>query len=97
MEANLAFPLKAIHRVESFRSVVGFDWWAVQLHKIECVDLQRFEAILDEWREVRVGEQLSVLRRQPAANFGCDDRDAFPCFLRSLRMPAIRRSDVWSP
>ena len=94
MEANLAFPLKTIHRLKSFRSVVGFDWRAVQLHEVERVNLKRLETILDEWREVGVGEQRGVLLRQPAADFSCDDRNAFSLLLALLedaRDQALRR------
>ena len=98
MEANSAFPLKTIHRLKDFWTVVGFDWRAVQLHEVERIDLKRLKAILDEWREICVGEQ-----RRRLASAACRPilvatiGTLFPCFLRSLRMPAIRRSDVWSP
>ena len=66
----------------------------MQLHKVKRVELKRFEAVLHERREVRVGEQLSVLRRQPAADFGCDDRDVFsllPALLKDAGDQTLRR------
>ena len=87
MEADLAFALKTVHRLKDFRTIVGFDRRTVQLHEVERIDFKRFEAVLDEWREVRIGKGAASClgSRRPilVATIGM----LFPCFLRSLRNP----------
>src|ERR1700722_6850097 len=81
---DLALFHQRVETLENFRAIIEVGGRERKLDEIERIDFQVFQAALDPGGQVRRGIAGDVLRRQPPARFGGDERP--------LAAPALQRA-----